>query len=175
MKKLILFALAIILLSGCGVVTNQDLITPVIPAQTQASATVPIVSTQTPIQIPTNTIFPTLDMDCHGFDNPFGCWGGTTDTIIIYEVGFCMVDVVFMPTTVDPKTDHRCKLLARNQTEWFSSLDNLNISWDSSQTLDGTIEPYCSTFSIDGEFIMSNVDTMGSGTVFCSLPEGYQP
>jgi len=63
----------------------------------------------------------------------------------------------------DPKNVEYCNLQAREQVQMGSN-QQVDITLNN---LDGKIEVYCALFSLDGTFIMSDVDTTGSGKVTC--------
>jgi hypothetical protein len=150
MKRFIFIAL-IFLLSACA--PSQSIVQTAI-ANTQAAWT------PTPTPAPTKTLTPVPTRTKAATRTP-------TDsrTTYILETGWCLLEVGEI-SGKDPKTVKYCSLDARQQVNLASNesvVATLN-------TLDGSVEVYCAIFKMDGTFIMSDVDTKGSGKVTCIHP-----
>ena len=63
----------------------------------------------------------------------------------------------------DPKNISGCNLDARRQVQ-FGTNEAVDVTLNN---LNGQIQVYCALFSLDGTFIMSDMDTTGSGKVTC--------
>ena len=158
MKKLFLFLLTICLLSACApspkAIQNAG-------EQTRAAWT-PI-ATQTPYptytEYPTYTKIPTL--------TPTITPNGPTETplgqaVYIVETGFCLLSVPDI-SGQDPKTNHLCSILTRTRQR----LDPDMIIDFHEDNLNGTVDVYCAMFSLDGVFLMSDVNVTGGTIVQC--------
>jgi len=130
-------------------------------AQTQAAQT-PI---PTIIPIATNTIQPTLPPT----RTPIPPTRTPVKATFILESGWCLLDAGDFGN-IDPKTVQNrpgginiCQLEKREQVQialgYAVTLTEVNAS--------GRTEFWCALFSLDGTFIMSDVDTVGSGKVSC--------
>jgi hypothetical protein len=84
------------------------------------------------------------------------------ETTYILENGWCMLRVKDVSGS-DPKNISGCNLEARQQVQ-LGLYDSISATLNN---LDGQIQVYCALFSISGIFIMSDMDTTGSGKVTC--------
>jgi len=132
--------------------------TPVTPTwdmpayKTQAAMTQAALSTNTPR--PTNTAKPTHRPTATPLPK----------TTYILETGWCMLDVgIDEVSGKDPKTVQWCNVDAREQIK-LADNEYMTLTLEN---LDGSIQVYCALFSLDGTFIMSDMDTTGSGKVTC--------
>jgi hypothetical protein len=84
----------------------------------------------------------------------------SNNPVYIVEEGFCIVSIGDVQG--DPKNVAGCGVEKRYQTE-------IPIGGDFVITLEntGNREIYCVLFDLDGNFIVSDIDTAGSGTVRC--------
>lgn len=83
-------------------------------------------------------------------------------TTYILETGWCMLRVGDISGS-DPKNISGCNLDARRQVQ-FGPNEGVDVTLNN---LNGQIQVYCALFSLDGTFIMSDMDTTGSGKVTC--------
>jgi hypothetical protein len=81
----------------------------------------------------------------------------------ILETGFCLLDAPTIAKTTDPKSDYHCSLMKRRPYEMPVG-HYLEFKGD---TLDGRVMIYCALFSESGNFIVSGIDTLGTGKVIC--------
>lgn len=164
-----IFAVLIVLvLSACSNAPSADAVQTAV-AQTMAAAatdTPAVTSTFTPAPTSTPTVHPT-----HTITSTFAPTNTqrpvtptTATTTYILENGWCMLSVT--PDQVegkDPKTVEWCNLEARKQIQ-LAANQYMELKLNN---LDGRIQVYCALFSADGVFIMSNLDTTGTGRVTC--------
>ena len=121
-----------------------------------------------PTQTPTMQVSTTNTVWVEGQPTPVGMilfndvW--VQATVYIVETGFCLLSVGDIDPSVDPKTNSSCYLMGRKQEAVPPDCCWLEYNLD---TLNGAVEVYCATFTLDGIFIMSDVDTVGSGIVVC--------
>jgi len=184
MKKDLVLLTCILLLASCsgGAPSGNEVGTAVSMTLTaQSLATHRVAQTTsnpalivTNIQPPTRTPKPTFDR--HAYETQVFATAAAKPTThrptitsipkttYILETGWCMLDVSIDEVSgKDPKTVQWCNLDAREQIELaLGQYMELTLN-----NLDGGIQVYCALFSLDGTFIMSDMDTTGSGKVNC--------
>ena len=154
--KLISLILTMCFLSACAP-SEQAIQTAI--AKTQAALptlTATATFTLRPTSIPTSTRVPPTRTKIPATHTPL------PKPTYILETGWCMLSVGDV-SGVDPKNVNYCHLDAREQIQ-LASNEHVTITLNN---LDGKIEVYCALFMMDGTFIMSDVDIIGSGKVTC--------
>lgn len=177
-KNISILFLIGVLFSGCSSVPQVDNIATsvagTVAAQQSDHQEQVSLPTATNIQPPTRTPKPTFDR--HAYETQVFATAAAKPTThrptitsipkitYILETGWCMLDVSIDEVSgKDPKTVQWCKLDAREQIELaLGQYMELTLN-----NLDGGIQVYCALFSLDGTFIMSDMDTTGSGKVNC--------
>jgi hypothetical protein len=152
--RFLTLALAVCLLVGCGQY-EQAFQTAVV--QTQAAGTltvgapIPSAPAFTPQSVPSSTPRPILLPE-------------TPLPKITYslETGFCPKDVGQVDAAVDPKTLPFCRRTEQQQVA-LSAGQEVTVTQDPL----ASAERYCALFTLEGKFIMSDMDTTGSGKVTC--------
>ena len=166
--SLILFA---VFLASCSTTPSGNVIGTAV-AQTLAAqitstnTNVPATNTPEPTLIPsiTNTLQPTKTNTPKPTQRP--TYTPIPKTTYILETGWCMLDVSIDEVNgKDPKTIQWCNLDARKQIE-LAQNEYMSLTL---RNLDGQIQVYCALFSLDGTFIMSDMDITGTGKVTCPL------
>jgi hypothetical protein len=165
MKSVYCLFLITILFASCSTASSQNSIATsvafTVAAQiTSTNTSVPATSTSEPtstnIPQPTKTKIPTLTQRPTNPPIPM--------TTYILETGWCMLDVTADQVSgKDPKTVQWCNLDSRKQIQ-LAENQYMELTLEN---LDGDIQVYCSLFSVDGTFIMSDMDTTGTGKVTC--------
>jgi hypothetical protein len=149
-NKLILAIILVLVLAACAPSPQA--------IQTSVSTSIPDATfTPPPISIPTPT---------HTLVPPTQVFPKTT---YILESGWCLLAAGDFGN-VDPKTITNrpgginiCQLLTRQQIELYQG-DGVGVH---PETPNNKIEIWCALFSLDGTFIMSDVDAVGSGEAKC--------
>jgi hypothetical protein len=167
---LVLFAT---LIASCSTAPSESLINTAvaqtIAAQITSTNTVaPATNTPEPSLTPPNTSLPTQKPTNTSTVTPTQRPTNTPipKTTYILETGWCMLSVSIDEVSgKDPKTVQWCNLNKRKQVE-LAQNEYLTITLDN---LNGEIQVYCALFSLDGTFIMSDMDTTGTGKVTCPL------
>jgi hypothetical protein len=184
MKTVYYLVLIAVLLASCSSAPPVNAIQTAIAQTQSAVSSLPTATVHTPTSTvwdikvyktqaamtqaakPTNTPRPT---STHGPTNTAKPTQRPTITPIpkttyILETGWCMLDVSIDEVSgKDPKTVQWCNLDARKQVE-LAQDEYMTLTL---RNLDGQIQVYCALFSLDGTFIMSDMDTTGAGKVTC--------
>jgi hypothetical protein len=171
MKSVYYLVVLAILLASCSTAPPEGAINTAV-AQTiaaQPTSTTPP-DTDTPEPTVTNTLLPTETSTPKPTNTKVPTQTPTITplpkTTYILETGWCMLDVSIDEVSgKDPKTVQWCKLDARKQVE-LAQNEYMSLTL---RNLDGQIQVYCALFSLDGTFIMSDMDTTGTGKVTCPL------
>ena len=155
-NKFAILILAVFLLAACAP-SSQAIQTAI--AQTEAAWTPTPTSTYSATFTPQPTSTPTLQ------PIPPTKTEVPKQTYIL-ETGWCLFDAGDFGN-VDPKTVQNyginiCQLEKREQIQIAPNYQ-VELTISNSETR----EVWCALFSLDGTFIMSNVDTIGSGKVIC--------
>lgn len=145
MNKISLFIFIFLLLTAC--IPSENAIQTAI-ADTQAAWSPTPTQTLRPTSTPTRTKIPPTSTP-------------KRKTYII-ETGWCMLSVGDVSGS-DPKNVQYCNLDARQEIE-IGQNEQVTVTLNN---LNGQIEVYCALFTLDSVFIMSDVDTTGSGEVTC--------
>jgi hypothetical protein len=78
-------------------------------------------------------------------------------------MGFCILSVSEGEVTGNPAEVPGCVVIRRTQ-ETLMAGQSLEMAMDNQG---GSVQIYCAIFSLDGTFIMADIDTAGSGKVTC--------
>jgi len=158
MKRVISVLIALVFLSACApspqaiqtaIAKTQAAWTPthtvtLTPSPTSTLTSIPLPPTHTSLPLPpTSTPVP--------------------KTTYIMETGWCIPSVGDVSGRDPKKVQPGCIIEARQQVQ-LGPNENIEPTLDNNN---GNIEVYCALFSLDGTFIMSDVDAIGSGKVTC--------
>ncbi len=148
-KRFILIFIIGLIIAGCA--PSPEAIQKAIEETQKASITNTPIFTETPTQtpMPTKTPKPTITL--------------TPEPNYVLETGFCIMMVKESEIVGDPNNEPGCGVQER-QPVFLGPFDQMTI------TVGGDIsdrQTYCALFDLDHNFIMYDLDTIGTGKTIC--------